>query len=147
VWVGLFWHEWASLKREWNEAHECQKRPNLHKNELNTRFFCSTSPLKAPNSLKSLKLAWHFILTSCDIYQNPFTQKKFLKFWQCRTKNMFRSIIYDCSFQITSPNRKNISYKSLSNVMNSKSSILYSNGPSKIVYMELVAVWNTFVVT
>jgi hypothetical protein len=31
--------------------------------------------------------------------------------------------------------------------MNSKSSILYSNGPSKIVYMELVAVWNTFVVT
>jgi hypothetical protein len=30
--------------------------PNLHNNELNTRFFCSTSPLKAPNRLKSLKL-------------------------------------------------------------------------------------------
>jgi hypothetical protein len=29
----------------------------LHTNELNTRFFCSTSPLKAPNRLKSLKLA------------------------------------------------------------------------------------------
>jgi hypothetical protein len=29
----------------------------LHKNELNTTFFCSTSPLKAPNRLKSLKLA------------------------------------------------------------------------------------------
>jgi hypothetical protein len=26
-------------------------------NELNTRFFCSTSPLKAPNRLKPLKLA------------------------------------------------------------------------------------------
>jgi hypothetical protein len=36
---------------------ECQKRPNLHTNELNTTFFCSTSPLKAPNRLKPLKLA------------------------------------------------------------------------------------------
>jgi hypothetical protein len=38
------------------KAHECQKRPNLHKNKLNTTFFCLTSPLKAPNRLKSLKL-------------------------------------------------------------------------------------------
>jgi hypothetical protein len=36
---------------------ECQKRPNLHTNKLNTTFFCSTSPLKAPNLLKPLKLA------------------------------------------------------------------------------------------
>jgi hypothetical protein len=34
-----------------------KKRPNLHTNELNTTFFCSTSPLKAPNRLKPLKLA------------------------------------------------------------------------------------------
>jgi hypothetical protein len=47
-----------------------------------------TSPLKAPNRLKSLKLAWRFVLTSCDIYQNPFTQEKILKFWQRRTKNV-----------------------------------------------------------
>jgi hypothetical protein len=40
---------------------------------------------KAPNRLKSLKLAWRFVLTSCDIYQNPVTQEKILKFWQCRT--------------------------------------------------------------
>jgi hypothetical protein len=46
-------------------AHSCQKRHNLHTNELNT-FFCSTSPLKAPNRLKS--------------YPNPFTQEKILKF-------------------------------------------------------------------
>jgi hypothetical protein len=38
-------------------AHSCQKRSNLQTNELNTAFFCSTSPLKAPNLLKSLKLA------------------------------------------------------------------------------------------
>jgi hypothetical protein len=55
-------------------------------NELNTTFFCSTSPLKAPSLLKPLKLAWRFVLTSCDIYKNPFTQEKILKFWQCRTK-------------------------------------------------------------
>jgi hypothetical protein len=48
--------------------------PNLHTNELNTTFFfCSTIPLKAPNRLKPLKLAWRFVLTSCDIDQNPFT--------------------------------------------------------------------------
>jgi hypothetical protein len=34
-----------------------KKKPNLHTNELNTTFFCSTSLLKAPNCLKSLKLA------------------------------------------------------------------------------------------
>jgi hypothetical protein len=39
------------------KAHEREKWPNLHTNELNTTFFCSTSPLKAPNRLKSLKLA------------------------------------------------------------------------------------------
>jgi hypothetical protein len=70
------------------KAHECQKGPNLHTNELNTTFFCSTSPLKAQNYFKSLKLVWRFILTSCDIYQNPFTQEKILKFWLCRTKKL-----------------------------------------------------------
>jgi hypothetical protein len=73
--IGLFWHKWVS---------ECQKEPNVHTYELN-RFFC-TSSLKAPNRLKSLKLAWRFFLTNCDIYQNPFTQEKILKFWECRTK-------------------------------------------------------------
>jgi hypothetical protein len=48
------------------------KNPNLHKNELNTTLFCSKGPLKAPNRLKSLKLAWRFVLTIGDIYQNPF---------------------------------------------------------------------------
>jgi hypothetical protein len=45
--LGRFWHEGAILN-----AHECQKRPNLHTNELNTTFFCSTSPLKAPKPVK-----------------------------------------------------------------------------------------------
>jgi hypothetical protein len=55
-----------------------------------TCFFVRRAPNRL-KSLKSLKLAWRFVLTSCDIYQNPFTQKKILKFWQCRTKNL----IYD----------------------------------------------------
>jgi hypothetical protein len=47
----------TSFTRLFKMAHACQKRPNLHTNELNTTFFGSTSPLKAPNRLKSLKLA------------------------------------------------------------------------------------------
>jgi hypothetical protein len=50
-----------------NQFHECQKEPNLHTSELNTTLFCSTSPLKAPNGLKSLKLAWRFVLTFIKI--------------------------------------------------------------------------------
>jgi hypothetical protein len=42
------------------KARECQKRPNLHKNELNTTFFCSTSPLKVPNRLIFFKISLTF---------------------------------------------------------------------------------------
>jgi hypothetical protein len=42
-------------------------------------FFCSKSPLKGPNRLKSLKSARRFVLKSWDIYQNPFTQEKIVK--------------------------------------------------------------------
>jgi hypothetical protein len=55
-------HEWA--KRESNKRFKgprVPKRPNLDTNELNTTFFCSTNPLKAPNRLKSLKLVVTFI--------------------------------------------------------------------------------------
>jgi hypothetical protein len=38
------------------------------------------------------ELAWRFILTNCDIYQNPFTQEKILKFWQCRTKKLLSKL-------------------------------------------------------
>jgi hypothetical protein len=88
--LSFFWHEWVSLKLEWNESFKgprVPKKPKLHKNELNTTFFCSTSPPKAPNRWKYLKLAWRFVLTSCQIYQNPFTQEKILKFWQKYEKN------------------------------------------------------------
>jgi hypothetical protein len=78
--LGFIWLDWA---------YECQKKPNLHTNQLNIKF-SSTSLLKAPNRLKSLKLAWRFVLTSCDIYQNPFTQEKIFKFWQCRNKKTLR---------------------------------------------------------
>jgi hypothetical protein len=52
---------WAFLDmgftRVLNWPTYANKRPVLHTNELNTTFFCLTSPLKAPNRLKSLKLA------------------------------------------------------------------------------------------
>jgi hypothetical protein len=68
------------------------KNPNLHTNELNT-FFCSTSSLEAPSRLESLKLAWCFVLTGVDIYQNLFTHRKILKFWQCRTKKVLIQLL------------------------------------------------------
>jgi hypothetical protein len=61
---GLFWHAWAILKRA------CQKRPNLHTNELNTTFFLFDEPLKGFKSLKTFKISLTFRF---DIYQNPFT--------------------------------------------------------------------------
>jgi hypothetical protein len=101
--LAFFWHEWASLKCESNERFKgprVPKKANLHKNELNTTFFCSTSPLKALNRLKSLKSAWRFVLTSCQIYQNPFTQEKILKFWVSNKNFFFGSPIFcfKCSF-------------------------------------------------
>jgi hypothetical protein len=56
-------------------AHLCQKKP------YNVFLFD-----EAPNRWKCLKLVWRFVLTSCQIYQNPFTEEKILKFWQCGTK-------------------------------------------------------------
>jgi hypothetical protein len=57
--VFFFWHEWAIHSRF--KDPRVPKRPNLHTNELNTTFFCSTSPLKAPNRLKSLKLTKKYL--------------------------------------------------------------------------------------
>jgi hypothetical protein len=58
------------------------------------------TPLKAPNRLKSLKLTWRFVLTSCHIYQNPFTYEKILKFWQYRTKKHILRIYTERSISI-----------------------------------------------
>jgi hypothetical protein len=56
------------------------KKAQFTHERVEYNVFCLTSPLKALNHLKSLKLARRFVLTSCDIYQNPFTQEKILKF-------------------------------------------------------------------
>jgi hypothetical protein len=65
--------------------HSYYKEPSWA--ELIQRFFLRWAPYR----LKYLNFVWHFVLTSCDIYQNPFTQEKILKFWQCRTKKWFTS--------------------------------------------------------
>jgi hypothetical protein len=102
----FFWHEWASLKREWNERFKGPRVPKkkaqfTHERVEYNFFFCSTSPLKASNQLKSLKLAWRFVCTSCDIYQNPFTQEKILKFWQCWTKKIITwTSITPCTYRV-----------------------------------------------
>jgi hypothetical protein len=47
--LGFFWHSWAFKKAQF--THE----------RVETTFFCSMSPLKAPNRLKSLKLVRRLI--------------------------------------------------------------------------------------
>jgi hypothetical protein len=42
------------------KVHECQKRPKLQKNELNTTFFLFDEPLKGFKSLKIFKISLTF---------------------------------------------------------------------------------------
>jgi hypothetical protein len=74
-----------------NWLTHAKKSPIYTRTSWTQRFFFSTSTLKASNPLKSLKLTWRFVLTSCDIYQNPFTQEKILKFWQCQQKKNYKT--------------------------------------------------------
>jgi hypothetical protein len=58
--LGLFWHEWASLKSELNERFKRPRVPKMSQftqERVEYNVFWSASPLKAPNRLKSLKLA------------------------------------------------------------------------------------------
>jgi hypothetical protein len=80
--MGFFYGKFGSrwpLKRSFHSRFlnwpPVPKKPNLHTNELFDELL-----KKTPNCLKFLKLARRFILTSCDIYQNPFTEEKIPKF-------------------------------------------------------------------
>jgi hypothetical protein len=42
--------------------------------------FLFDEPLKGSKSLKIFKISLTFVLTSCQIYQNPFTQENIFKF-------------------------------------------------------------------
>jgi hypothetical protein len=50
----FFWHEWARFK-----GPRVPRKLNLHKNELNTTFICSTSP-KGFKLLKIFKISVSF---------------------------------------------------------------------------------------
>jgi hypothetical protein len=41
-------------------AHSLPKKPNLHKNELNTTFFLFDEPLRGSKSLKIFKISLTF---------------------------------------------------------------------------------------
>jgi hypothetical protein len=89
--LGFFWHEWASVKREWNERFKgprVQKKAQFPHERVEYNVFLFDEPVKGSESLKIFKisLAFRFDNWICDIYQNPFTQEKILKFWHCRTK-------------------------------------------------------------
>jgi hypothetical protein len=50
----------ARLHSRFKMAHACQKRPNLHTNELNTTFFLFDEPLKGSKSRKTFKISLTF---------------------------------------------------------------------------------------
>jgi hypothetical protein len=76
---GIVVYSLSSCKLGFKGPRVPKKAQFTHKRVEYNVFFCSTRPLKAANRFKFLKLALRFILTSCDIYQNPFTQEKILK--------------------------------------------------------------------
>jgi hypothetical protein len=67
---------------------------------LNTTFFGSTRLLTAPNRLKSLKLAWRFVLTSCDIYQNPLTGENSQILTVSNKKNYYVDFQNTCTYMV-----------------------------------------------
>jgi hypothetical protein len=88
---GFFWPEWTSLKLEWNESFQgprVPKKVQITQERVEYNVFLFDEPLKGSKSLKIF--AWRFVLTSCQIYQNPFTQEKILKFWVSNKKNIFK---------------------------------------------------------
>jgi hypothetical protein len=88
-------------KRQFWQRFLVQTVPTRSRIIVEYNVFLFDEPLKAPNRLKSLKLACRFVLTSCDIYQNPFTQEKILKFWQYRTKNILLQYLVNIHLSCT----------------------------------------------
>jgi hypothetical protein len=72
----VFFHEWASLKHSFHSRFKgprVPKKPNLHTNEVEYKVFLFDELLKGSKSPKIFKITGRFVLTSADIYQNPFT--------------------------------------------------------------------------
>jgi hypothetical protein len=72
----FFRHEWTNLKLEWNESFKGPRVPKKaqitqERVEYNV-FFLFDKPPKGSKSLKIFKISLTFVLTSCQIYQNPF---------------------------------------------------------------------------
>jgi hypothetical protein len=64
------------------------KKVQFTHERIEYNVFLFHEPLKGSKLLKIFKISLRF---RCDIYQNPFTQEKILKFWQCRTK---KKVVY-----------------------------------------------------
>jgi hypothetical protein len=61
--LGLFWHAWTILKREWNEPTSAKKGPIYTRTSWIQRFFVLflfDEPLKDSKSLKTFKISLTF---------------------------------------------------------------------------------------
>jgi hypothetical protein len=60
---GLFWHEWAILKREWNERFKgprVPKKAQFTHERVEYNVFLFDEPLKGSKSLKTFKISLTF---------------------------------------------------------------------------------------
>jgi hypothetical protein len=56
------------------------KRAQFTHERVEYNVFLFDEPLEGSQSLIIFQISLTFLLTSCDIYQNPFTQEKIIKF-------------------------------------------------------------------
>jgi hypothetical protein len=60
---GFFWHEWTSLKLEWNESFKCPRVPKkaqITQERVEYNVFLFDEPLKGSKSLKIFKISLTF---------------------------------------------------------------------------------------
>jgi hypothetical protein len=60
---GFFWHEWTSLKLEWNESFKgpwVQKKAQITQERVEYNVFLFDEPLKGSKSLKIFKISLTF---------------------------------------------------------------------------------------
>jgi hypothetical protein len=76
--LGLFWHERAFYWRF--KGPRVPKKAQFTQERVEYNVFLFDESLKGSKSPQIFKISLTFRLTSCDIYQNPFTQGKILKF-------------------------------------------------------------------
>jgi hypothetical protein len=71
---------WAFFGTSGPRVKRVPKKAQFTHERVEYNVFLFNEPLKGSKLLKIFKISLTFRFESCDIYQNPFTQEKILKF-------------------------------------------------------------------